>query len=704
MTKKLEGKWSRRGKAVGILHLAEAANLARLHRRKAAKADRDARAMDAQAKRVGAAIRRDVRMQQGRHMEWLTVSPARKSGRNSGQRKLARFEAMTGTASLPSYIGADGLSSFHFSWRSRGLRPRKGQKISHAYRRGEAVRLVKYILRDAAREIEGGGIVSSISDDPDEIASVLNAVEELEMMAGQENANVYISMVISLPHELDAAGRQRVLAFVTEALREEELPFAAVLHKPDVGTDQRNFHAHIVTSLRPFRKEANGTYSFAAASSSDLNDGEWIRPLRERIAGAINEEMAQLEVETGTPQRVFTHLSHADRGLAPSNSAEGKRGPGRSAEARRAAEVEAAQAEIGLRNDELKILDELALLVTSLATHVPLDVAAILRAARERVAKQAAALAATARASESRARLAALSRPSSRQLPSGPKPFDRSADLGKPNWIRRGSSLSKAPSLGTIPPLGKLRSIGGTAPIRGVTRQAPAAWAAPPSTSPASPSQLVVAEAGETRSAVLPSSTAAPVTSSPLNDAGAGSPSSSIGRVAPQPGSLEQALAVAAALPFVPLWPREFGDGTTRYLVDDRYITDLSVLAKVRLIWQHQRDPRMQNVLQGKYVGMQQAVTAELTTSKTVRPGGRLSKMFDHNSMLAAAVRSAWKHPSFDSVIDEARDYWKRHEAASSDPASSDVATASAPKAPDDGGLSAEDQLKQMKEQRGSGR
>ena len=699
MTKKLGGEWSRNGRAAEVRDLAEAANLARLHRRKATKAEREAGAKDAQARRVGAAVRRAAREQQARYVGWLTVRPKRESGRNSGQRRLPRFEAMTGLASIfDSHVGADRLSSFHFQWRSRGLRPRKGQKNSHAYRRGEIVRLVKYILRDAAREVEGGGILSSIGKDPDEIASVLGAVEELEMAAGQDNANVYISIVISLPHELDTCGRERALTRIVGAFEEEELPFAAVLHKPDPGTDQRNFHAHVVLSLRPFRKEADGHYSFAALSSADLNDGDWISPLRARIAGAINEEMAQLEVESGTPQRAFTHLSNAERGLPPKSKAEGKHGPGRKVADRRAAEAEAARAEIGLQQTCLKVLDELAGLVTGLVSHVPLDVAAIVRGARERVARQADALA-TARTSEIRASVAqfVLNGYWRRSISKTPGPVSLQTDMDRqplPGSVR---------SLYTVPPLSEAPSLDSMRAIPGVTRQVVENKAASQLPRRTSHSSEAAAEVQDHSLSATPAPDAEPATSSPLIGARPNSTDKLGNRQNTRSVNLQRALAIAAALPFVPLRPTKRDDQSMHYLVDDRN-ADPADLAKLGLIHQHQQDLRMQRLLRDKYAGMQQAVLEELTTKRSFKPTGQVPEMFERDPQLAAAVRAAWGHVSMTSVVNEARAYWLGREEGKQEPtlAASTGETASTP--PAESGLSAEELLEQMRRQRGAKR
>ena len=166
----------------------------------------------------------------------------------------------------PSAVGKDGFSSFHCKFTSRG----GGNGGGRAYTRSEVIKSVRYILRDAAREIEGGGIVSNISLDPDAIAGVFAAIEELEML-GRDNANVYMSLVISLPHELDADQREEVLKELCSVFVELGVPVVGVLHKPDNNGDQRNYHTHITFSMRPF-ENGKGRQRWLCARDARLDE------------------------------------------------------------------------------------------------------------------------------------------------------------------------------------------------------------------------------------------------------------------------------------------------------------------------------------------------------------------------------------------------------------------------------------------------
>lgn len=222
----------------------------------------------------------------------IEVSPAQISGSRRGGVRLRSFESSLGLL-LPmraSKIRSDGHSSFHFKLTPRGLGGRRRAK-DRPYTRGEAVRAVRYILREAAREIQGRGIVSNISQDPDIIAGLFSALEEIEIAGGRENANVFISIVVSLPHELTAIEREKVLASICQLLAELGLPHVAVPHAPDPEGDPRNYHGHILTSLRPF-EHRDGGFALATSTLGAMNTAEFVLSLRRNAAEAMNEAMA----------------------------------------------------------------------------------------------------------------------------------------------------------------------------------------------------------------------------------------------------------------------------------------------------------------------------------------------------------------------------------------------------------------------------
>ncbi len=340
-------RWTVNGRPANARDVAEQLALGRQTVKKRSTIERESREREHDAKAVGRALRKGAR-EMGRGRFPIRCAPARVAGRRKGSLQSRRFETLVGLrVSRPSKVGSDGLSSFHFKFTSRG----RGNGGGRAYSRGEAVKAVRYIMREAAREIEGGGIVSNISRDPDAIAGVFAVIEELEHL-GRDNANIYMSLVIALPHELE--DRERLLADVCAPFEKLGIPYAAVLHRPDKDGDQRNYHAHIMFSMRPFERVEDGTFAFSNETLSWMNTGAYITEFRARTAEVLNAAMAR----EGRTRR-FTPLSNATRGASPPAKGEGKSTPGRKHHERRAEDIGRMQKErqlIATRVDEAREL------------------------------------------------------------------------------------------------------------------------------------------------------------------------------------------------------------------------------------------------------------------------------------------------------------------------------------------------------------
>ncbi|WP_174278317.1 hypothetical protein [Sphingomonas bacterium] len=345
----LKSRWQVNGRKAIARDLAAALALARQHRAKAAKTQRETASRDADARAVARAIRRAQRdLMRGSHS--ISCRPAKVSGQRKGSARLRRFETMTGLVnSLGNRAGGGRSSSFHLKFTGRGLGNHRRAKDS-PYKRGEAVRAVQYILRELAREIEGGTIISNISADPDAIAGLFAALEELEVVAGRANANVYTTLVVSLPHELDSLGRERLLTRICEPLAQRGLPYVGVPHRPDPEGDPRNFHGHVVLSWRPFETRADGEYGISSSTRAELNDAEFITEFRAHVATVMNEAM----IAAGQARR-FTPLSRAARGEPPVRRDQGKSTAGRKHHERRRDNIDRGSAELAWA-DEAKVV------------------------------------------------------------------------------------------------------------------------------------------------------------------------------------------------------------------------------------------------------------------------------------------------------------------------------------------------------------
>lgn len=352
-------KWLVRHRQAAERDLAEALALGRQDVKRRADADREREALERDARKVGTAIRKAEWAARKMHFP-LRAYPAFIEGRREGRTRIKRFERAL-DLSLPRKVGGGRVSSFHFRFRGRGLGHHRRAK-GYPYKRGEAVRAIRYILRNSAREIAEGGIVSSISQCPDEIASLFAALEELECAAGRTNAQVFWSLVISLPHELTADQRLELLDEICGTFADLGLPFAAVLHAPDADGDERNYHAHVVGSWRPFRIEPDGSYSLSERTLSMLNTTEGILEQRELAAAAMNRAMMAAGLE-----RRFSHLTNAKRGLAPASKAAGKSSIAQKNRERKLRTIEAMRSERGLLEERRFALERLGANVAELA-------------------------------------------------------------------------------------------------------------------------------------------------------------------------------------------------------------------------------------------------------------------------------------------------------------------------------------------------
>ncbi|PJI87956.1 MobA/MobL family protein [Sphingomonas koreensis] len=335
-------RWYSKGREVSSADIAFALAEKRAEKKKRARVLREQMQArfkaEADHRKVGAAIRRAVREQERQFRKTIRAAVQPLPGRDSKSRDR-QFEALLGlTFTRASVKRGDGLSSFHFKVRSRGFGERR-QNRAHIFRAGETVKCLRYIVRAAAREIPEGGLVSNISDDPELLAGFFQAIEDFERN-DRSNAMVYMSAVISLPHELTSSEREQVLRDICAILARHDLGHVGVLHAPDAEGDQRNFHAHLLFSMRPIEVRGMGAFAFSAEKHSDLNDASFIGQMREEIAAILNRSMA-----SAGHSRRFTHLSKAARGLPAMTKAEGKSGPGKKAFERKKRDLALMRAE-----------------------------------------------------------------------------------------------------------------------------------------------------------------------------------------------------------------------------------------------------------------------------------------------------------------------------------------------------------------------
>jgi hypothetical protein len=204
------------------------------------------------------------------------------------------------------FTGPGGFQSIHFQFTARGLAGSRDR----SWRRGEAANKLQYIARYEALEDGAAGFWSNVADDRAELAVFGKVIEEIERH-DRKNANVYCEEIIALPCELSAAQRRECVRHICADLEARGLPFAVGMHKPDPDGDQRNFHCHIVYSLRPAQRLEPFVWDFEPRKVGDINTPEGIRARRNAVTTSLNVALAK----AGIAKR-YTDKSHAARGIS----------------------------------------------------------------------------------------------------------------------------------------------------------------------------------------------------------------------------------------------------------------------------------------------------------------------------------------------------------------------------------------------------
>lgn len=270
---------------------------ARRYKRARAKEDRDrARAMNRRF-RVQVADTHRPRMK-GR-------TPHRLFYRLGGQAMGTRIKAAS----------SGGTRSIHFAVTARGFASRTGR----AWRGGEGERAALYIVREDALEGGEAGWWSNIAADRNELAAFHRASEAFEHH-DRANANVYMSEVIALPDSLTSRQRRRIVRRYCRTLDRRGLGYTVAMHLPDPNGDGRNYHCHIIYSLRPVTRLGAYDWSLAASKVGDVNTPDGIRARRRLAVAAINITLKA----AGSTQR-YTEASNRARGLGAPSPKQGQK-------------------------------------------------------------------------------------------------------------------------------------------------------------------------------------------------------------------------------------------------------------------------------------------------------------------------------------------------------------------------------------------
>lgn len=238
---------------------------------------------------------------------------------------------LPGLVGFSNARGADGFYSIHFDFTPRGFASTKGR----SWRTGEAERAARYITREEG--LEGGehGWWSNIAEGRTELVGFFRTLEALEQH-DRSNANVYISEIIALPAELSARQRRKAVRRICRFFERRGLGYVTAMHLPNKAGDQRNFHCHILYSLRPCERQGPYDWSFAVGKEGDINTSTGIAARRQTIVRDINATLRAAAVD-----KRYTPLSNRARGM---DSAEPNVGQIGTWLARRIAAMEAREA------------------------------------------------------------------------------------------------------------------------------------------------------------------------------------------------------------------------------------------------------------------------------------------------------------------------------------------------------------------------
>lgn len=296
----------------GAVEIAAAIADARSARNQRSRRERDAQQEEIEACRargrrrrkekeeLDQALRRRVRIT-------LMEKERPRVGRTTARKLFQRTKLFsTGSIGTSDFRGPDGRHSIHFDFTPRGFASWKGRR----WRVGEAERAARYITREEGLEAGEEGWWSNIADDRTELVGFFRTLEAFERH-DRKNANVYISEIVALPAELTPKQRRHAVRRICGFFERRGLGYVAALHLPDKAGDARNFHCHILYSLRPCDKLDAYDWEFATSKVNDINTPDGIRARRKQVVRAVNATL----IEAGINKRL-TYLSNRARRMA----------------------------------------------------------------------------------------------------------------------------------------------------------------------------------------------------------------------------------------------------------------------------------------------------------------------------------------------------------------------------------------------------
>lgn len=238
----------------------------------------------------------------------IRMEPKRASAKSGSTKSLSRVS--NSRRAIRTYAAPlqdkRGRIALYMNIKYRGLK-------SKGWRPGLAADHIEYITRDAALETAVAAnreLISNMGETVDEIMACWHALEAVEE-GYRANAKVQYRIVWNLPHELDADQRYALVEeFCDRTFGRLGLPYAAAIHRPDIKSDDRNYHAHICFSTRPCERTADHQWSIAEEKVNGLTNKPGLKLVRALGAAHMNRACRAAGIST-----LFTHLTYAERGI-----------------------------------------------------------------------------------------------------------------------------------------------------------------------------------------------------------------------------------------------------------------------------------------------------------------------------------------------------------------------------------------------------
>jgi len=213
------------------------------------------------------------------------------------------------------------LATFHLSVKTVSRTTGRSAVAAAAYRAGERLTNAgDRVVHDYSRR---GGVAAAVLLVPDgagglaamegrgwtaERERLWNAAEAAET---RKNSTVAREYELALPDELDEGGRRELaVGFAREVASRFGVAADVAVHAPSREGDQRNHHAHVLTTTR--RVEAGGALGAKTRELDDKKTGPaHVEALRELWAIQVNVALERIQAEARVD-----HRSHERRGLA----------------------------------------------------------------------------------------------------------------------------------------------------------------------------------------------------------------------------------------------------------------------------------------------------------------------------------------------------------------------------------------------------